>query len=115
MPRVSNGPASRRRRKRVLKAAKGYYGVRHNLYRTAVEAVRKGMANAFHGRKRRKRDFRSLWITRIGITARNYGLSYSKFIKALSDSKITLNRKMLAEIAVTDPKGFEAIVEKVNA
>ena len=115
MPRATNAPASRKRRKKVLKAAKGYYGVRSRLFRTAVEAVRKGWLNAFSGRRKKKGDFRQLWITRIGIATKQRDLSYSQFIKGLSLSNIKLNRKMLADIAVNDSQGFDEIISKVKA
>ncbi|MBU0651019.1 50S ribosomal protein L20 [bacterium] len=114
MPRATNGPASRKRRKRILNESKGYHGKRKNLYRTAVEAVRKGWLYAFDGRKKKKGDFRSLWINRISIAVKQRGLSYSKFINGLKLANIILDRKMLAEIAVTDEKGFDAIVNQAK-
>lgn len=114
MPRATNRPASRRRRKKVLKLAKGYYGARSRLYRTAVEAVRKSWLNAFDGRKKKKGDYRRLWISRISIALKARGLKYNKFIQALGVSNVKLDRKMLADIAVRDPKGFDAIVDAVK-
>jgi large subunit ribosomal protein L20 len=111
MARVTSAPARRRRHKRVLKAARGYYGARSRLYRTAKEAVLRANAYAYRDRRNRKRVFRALWITRIGAACRQRGLSYSRFIHGLSQAGIGLNRKMLAEIAVADPAGFDKIAE----
>ncbi len=115
MPRSTNAVASRRRRKRVLKKAKGYRGGRSRLFRTAVEAVRCGMAYSFAHRRKKKGDFRSLWVTRIKIAANQRGLSYNRLIHGLAQANIALNRKMLADVAVNDPKGFDLIVEQVQA
>ena len=106
MPRVSSSVASRNRRKKILKSAKGYWGGKSKLMRTAKDAVRKSMSYAYRDRKARKRDFRRLWITRIGIAAREQGLSYSQFMKGLKSADIQINRKILAEIAVHHGKGF---------
>lgn len=114
MPRTTKSPARRRRHKRVLKQAKGYYGARSRLYRTAKEAVLRANAYAYRDRRNRKRDFRRLWITRIGAACRQRGLSYSRFIHALGQAGIRLNRKMLAEIAVADPNGFDRIVAQAR-
>ena len=103
-------PARRRRHKRILKAAKGYYGARSRLYRTAKEAVLRANAFAYRDRRARKREFRALWITRIGAACRQSGLPYNRFICGLGKAGVALNRKMLAEIAVADPKGFEQLV-----
>ena len=111
MPRVKGGTVARKRRKKILKLAKGYFGSKHLLYRTANEQVMKSLAYAYKDRKRRKRDFRKLWITRINAASRLNGLSYSKLINGLSKANVEVNRKMLADIAVTDPAGFTAIVE----
>jgi len=103
-------PARRRRHKRVLRAAKGYYGARSRLYRTAKDALLRAHAYAYRDRRNRKRDFRALWITRIGAACRQRGTSYSRFIHGLAEAKVGLNRKMLSEIAVADPKGFDHLV-----
>ena len=114
MPRVTNAVASRKRRRRVLKQAKGYRGGRSRLFRTAVEAVRRGMAYSFAHRRKKKGDFRAIWITKIKIAVNERGLSYSRFMHAISLSGIGLNRKMLANIAINDPKGFEFILDKAK-
>jgi len=111
MPRVKSTVASRQRRKKVLKAAKGYRGGRSKLYRTAQESVNRARAYAYHGRKLRKRDMRRLWITRINAAARLNGLSYSKFMKGISQAGIDLDRKILAELAVNDASAFARIAE----
>ena len=111
MPRVKGGNVARKRRKKILKLAKGYYGSKHLLYRTANEQVMKSLAYAYRDRKRRKRDFRKLWITRINAASRLNGLSYSKLINGLSKANVEVNRKMLADLAVNDEAGFAAIVE----
>ena len=100
MPRATKSVASRRRRKKILKAAKGYYGGRSKLYRTAKESVQRGLAYAYVHRRRKKRDFRRLWITRINAAARIYGLSYSLFINGLKKAGVLLDRKNLADMAV---------------
>ena len=115
MPRATNNPAAKRRRKKVLKAAKGNYGGRRKLYRTAKETVQKGLAYAYRDRRNRKRDFRRLWIIRINAAARLNGLSYSQFIDGLNKAGIQLNRKVLAELAVNDSEGFKQIAEAVKA
>ena len=111
MPRVRSGPTGHRRKKRVLRAAKGYRGARHRLYRTAKEAVTRAGVGAFRDRRLRKRDFRSLWITRVSAACRQRGIRYSQFIRGLKAAGVGLDRKMLSEIAVSDPAGFDAIVE----
>ncbi|MCK4426930.1 MAG: 50S ribosomal protein L20 [candidate division Zixibacteria bacterium] len=111
MPRVTKGVASRRRRKKILKAAKGYYGGRSKLYRTAKESVQRGLAYAYAHRRRKKRDFRRLWITRINAAARIYGLSYSLFINGLKKAGVLLDRKNLADLAVKDEKAFAKLAE----
>lgn len=111
MPRVKGGTVARKRRKKILKLAKGYYGSKHLLYRTANEQVMKSLAYAYRDRKRRKRDFRKLWITRINAASRLNGLSYSKLINGLNKANVEVNRKMLADIAVYDEAAFAAIVE----
>lgn len=114
MPRVKGGYTTRRRRKGVLKMAKGYFGAKHLLFRTAKEQVMNSLAYAFRDRRRRKRDFRKLWITRINAAARLNDLSYSKLINGLNLAKIEVNRKMLADIAVNDPEGFKAICDQAK-
>jgi len=109
MPRATNNPASRRRRKKILKAAKGYFGRKSKTLINAKEAVDRSMLYAYRDRRNRKRDFRRLWITRINAATRLHGLSYSKFIHALKEQGIDLDRKILAEMAVNDPKGFEKL------
>jgi len=111
MPRAKGSPASRQRRKKYLKQAKGYIGGRRRLYRTAREAVERGHQYAYRDRRRRKRDFRRLWITRINAASRRHGLSYSQFMHALSESGVELNRKILADLAVRDDGAFGQIVE----
>jgi len=115
MPRSTNAPASRKRRKRVLKQARGFQGGRHRLYRTATEAVDHAMAYSFIHRKQKKRLYRRLWIARINAACKMNDLNYSRFIDGLTKAEIGLNRKMLAEIAVRDPEGFTSIVEKAKA
>jgi large subunit ribosomal protein L20 len=109
MPRVTNAPQSRRRRKKILKAAKGYRGGRSKLLKTAAVAVMRSRQYAYRDRKRRKGDFRRLWIVRINAAARENGLSYSRLITGLKKAGIALDRKILAEMAVSDPKGFSEI------
>ena len=111
MPRVKGGNVARKRRKKILKQAKGYFGSKHILYRTANEQVMKSLRYAYRDRKQRKRNFRKLWITRINAAARLNGLSYSKFINGLTRAGIEVNRKMLADIAVTDEAGFAALCD----
>jgi large subunit ribosomal protein L20 len=111
MPRASNAVARKRRKKKVLKQAKGYYGRKHSSYRFANEQLMRSGAYAFRDRRARKRDFRRLWITRINAAARREGMSYSEFIHGLDQAGIEVNRKMLADIAVNDPDGFRRFVE----
>jgi len=111
LSRVKGGPRARRRHKKVLKLTKGYYGTRHRNFRRANEAMLKALSNAYRDRRRRKRDFRRLWITRINAAARQHGLSYSRFIQGLKEAGVEVNRKMLAEIAVHDAPGFAKLVE----
>jgi len=106
MSRATNGSASRERRRRVLKAAKGYFGGRRKLYTVAKHAVEKGLQYAYRDRRTKKREFRRLWIQRINAAARENGLSYSKFINGLGRAGIALDRSVLAEMAVNDPQGF---------
>ncbi|MCD6162418.1 MAG: 50S ribosomal protein L20 [candidate division Zixibacteria bacterium] len=115
MPRTTNNPAAKRRHKQVIKAAKGNYGGRRKLYRTAKETVQKGLAYAYRDRRNRKREFRRLWIIRINAAVRLYDLSYSQFINGLKKAGITLDRKVLADMAVKDSEGFRQVVEAVKA
>ncbi len=114
MPRVKGGPQTRRRRKKRLKLAKGQYGARSRLFRTATESVDKGLVYAYIGRRHRKRDFRRLWIARISAAVKAHGLSYSRFIDALNKANVVLNRKMLSEMAIHDPAGFKSLTELVK-
>ena len=111
MPRVKGGPKTHQRRKKILKMAKGYVGGRRRLYRTAVDAVHRALAYAYRDRRKRKRDFRRLWITRISAAAKLQGLSYSRLMNALKKAHVELDRKILAELAVSDPAAFSKIVE----
>lgn len=111
MPRATRSVASRKRRKKVLKRARGYYGARSKLYRTAKEAVNRALAYAYRDRRRRKRDFRRLWIVRINAAARLRGLSYSNFVNGLKVKGVNLDRKSLAELAVKDPQAFAQLAE----
>ncbi len=111
MPRVKGGYVTRRRRKRTLKLAKGYFGSKHILYKTAHEQVMKSLAYAYRDRKQRKRDFRKLWITRINAACRMQDLSYSRFMHGLKLASVDVNRKMLADLAVKDLAGFNQLVE----
>ena len=114
MPRSTNAVASRARRKKVLKMAKGYFGARKNVYTVAKNAVEKGLQYAYIGRKLRKRHSRSLWIMRINAAARQHGMSYSKFMGQLSKSGIELNRKVLADLSMNHPEAFKAVVDKIK-
>ncbi|GJM60406.1 MULTISPECIES: 50S ribosomal protein L20 [Persicobacter] len=114
MPRSVNHVASRARRKRVLKLAKGYFGRRKNVWTVAKNAVEKGLGYAYRDRKVKKRDFRSLWIQRINAGARLEGMSYSALMGALKKNNIELNRKVLADLAMNHPEAFKAIVAKVK-
>lgn len=111
MPRSKNVVAARARRKKILKAARGYRGGRHALYRTARETVERALSYAYRDRRTKKRDFRKLWITRINAAARLHGLSYSRFISGLKKAEVDINRKMLAEMAVNDRDGFARLAE----
>lgn len=110
MSRVKFGKVTRRRHKKILKLAKGYYGAKSKLFRTANQAVMKSLNYAYIGRKLRKRDFRKLWIARINAAARANGISYSRFINGLKKAGIEINRKMLSEMAINDGKAFEELV-----
>ena len=111
MPRVKRSVAARKRRRRILKKAKGYYGARSKLYRVAREAVEKAGVYAYKGRKQRKRQFRGLWIARINAAARLHGLSYSRLINGLKRAGVEVDRKILAQLAIEDPKGFGELAE----
>ena len=114
MPRAKGGFKTRRRRKKTLDQAKGYYGARSRLYRVATEAVDKALQYAYRDRKARKREFRSLWIIRINAALRALGMTYSQFMSKLKKENITINRKTLADIAYNDPVAFNQLVEKVR-
>jgi large subunit ribosomal protein L20 len=111
MPRVKRGVAARKRRNRILHEAKGYYGARSKLFKTAREAVEKGWRYAYRDRKQKKRTFRALWITRINAAARENGLSYSRLINGLKCANVEVDRKILAQLAVTDPQAFGALAD----
>lgn len=111
MSRVKRGNVARKRRKKILKLAKGFRGSHSKLFRTANQQVMKALRNAYRDRRRRKRDFRRLWITRINASARMHGLSYSKFTHQLKKAEVGLNRKMLAQLAMVDPEAFTKVVE----
>ena len=115
MPRVKRGNHRRLKRKRILSKAKGYYQAKSKLYRYAREAVDRAEKFAYIGRKLKKRDFRALWITRVSAGARSHDLSYSRFINGLKRAGIDLNRKMLSEMAIHDPKGFEQLANLAKA
>ncbi len=115
MPRTTGAVAHHKRVKRVLKAAKGYYGGRSKLLRPARDTVLRAGVYSYRDRRARKRDFRSLWIVRITAACRSRGISYSRFMCGLRQASITLNRKMLSEIAIADPQAFDAIVELARA
>jgi large subunit ribosomal protein L20 len=115
MARVKRGVQARKRHKKVLKLAKGYYNARRKIYRVAKQAVIKAGQYAYRDRRNRKRAFRALWITRINAGARNNGMSYSRFINGLKKADISLDRKVLADMAVHDKAGFAAVVEQAKA
>ena len=115
MPRVTNAVASRKRRKRRLELAKGFYGARSKLFRLATEAVDRAMVLSYTHRKDKKRDFRGLWITRLAAACKLNDVSYSRFIEGLGKAGIELNRKMLSEIAIHDPEGFASIAKIAKA
>ena len=114
MPRSKNAVASRARRKRILKAAKGYYGKRKNVYTVAKNVMEKGMTYSYVGRKLKKREYRALWIARINAAVRAEGMSYSQFIHKLSEKNIDLNRKVLADIAMNEPETFKGLIDSVK-
>lgn len=115
MPRAKGGPKTRQRRKKALKQAKGYWGGRHRLYRTAEETVLRAGAFAYRDRRAKKREFRSLWIIRINAAARAAGLSYSALMAGLKRAGVALDRKILAELAVSDPAAFAKLAETAKA
>ena len=115
MARVKRGTTSHARHKKVLKAAKGYWGRSGSCYRTAIERTEKGMQYAYRDRRNKKRDFRSLWNVRINAGVREHGMVYSQFIHGLKLAGVELNRKMLAELAVTEPTAFKAVVDQAKA
>lgn len=115
MARVKGAMMTRKRRNKVLKLAKGYFGSKHKLFKTAKEAVMKSGNYAYIGRKQRKRDFRRLWITRISAAAKMNGMNYSTFMNGLKKAGIQMNRKMLSEIAISDPKAFTVLTEQAKA
>ena len=111
MPRVKNSVSTRRRRKKIIKLAKGYYGSKSKLFKLANQQVMKSLSYAYRDRKARKRDFRKLWIARINAAARNNGISYSQFMGGLKKAGVEINRKMLADMAVNDPGAFSKLVD----
>lgn len=115
MPRATNAPVSRRRRRRRLSLAQGFRGSRSKLYRQATEAVDRAMRLATLHRKHKKRNYRALWITRVSAGCRANGITYNRLIEGLAKSRVRLNRKMLSEIAIHDPEGFSTIVEQAKA
>jgi len=115
MPRAKGGFKTRRRRNKVLKLAKGFRGARGKLFRSATEAVDRALNYAFRDRRVKKRDFRALWIARINAAARENGMSYSRLVHGLKKAEVALDRKILAQLAVADPKGFAQIVETAKA
>ncbi len=115
MPRVKRGVTAHKRHKKVLKAARGYYGARSRVFRVAKQAVTKAAQYAYRDRRQRKRQFRALWIQRINAASRECGLSYSRFIKGLKKSSVEVDRKILADIAVYDKAAFAALAEKAKA
>jgi len=114
MPRSVNNVASRAKRKRILKLAKGFFGRKKNVWTVAKNAIEKGMVYAYRDRKQKKREFRGIWITRINAAARLHGLSYSELMGKLSKANIELNRKVLADLAMNHPAAFESLVNKVK-
>lgn len=115
MPRVKHGVATKKRKKKLLKAARGFWGAKSRLYRTAQEAVNRARVYAYRDRRNRKREMRSLWIMRINAAAHLHGLSYSRLINGLSKAGIEINRKLLADMAVQEPAAFAAVAEKAKA
>jgi large subunit ribosomal protein L20 len=114
MPRATSAPARNKRKKKILRVAKGYFGGRKNLYRTAKDAVEKGWEHAYRDRKKKKRNFRALWITRINAAVREHDLSYSRFINGLKEAGVQMDRKAMADLAVRSPDAFAALVERAK-
>ncbi len=114
MPRVKGGPRQKNKHKKVLKLAKGFRGTRSKLFKRANEAVVRKSKHAFEGRRQKRRDMRRLWISRINAALTEYDIRYSQFISGLNKSELGLNRKMLSEMAINDPKGFESVVKTVK-
>ncbi|MEL6506073.1 MAG: 50S ribosomal protein L20 [Pseudomonadota bacterium] len=115
MPRVTSGPSTANRHKKIIKSAKGYYGRRKNTFRVANQAVEKAGQYAYRDRRARKRNFRALWIQRINAAAREHGLTYGRFIDGLNKAGIEVDRKVLSDIAIREPDAFKAIVEQAKA
>ena len=115
MPRVKRGTKRHAKRKKILERASGYYLTKSKLYRSAKESVERGLKFAYTGRKQKKRQFRSIWIVRIGAACKLNGISYSQFISGLKQAGVELDRKILADLAVTDPAGFKAVVTQASA
>jgi len=115
MPRSTNSVASRKRRKKILKQAKGYFGARKNVYTVVKHSVEKGMQYSYRDRRRKKGDFRRLWIQRINAGTRQHGLSYSDFMGRMNQKGIRLNRKVLADLAMNHPQAFKAVVDQVKS
>jgi len=113
MPRVKGGPRARKKHKKILKLAKGYRGTRSKLYKRAHEAVLRAGEHAFHGRRKRRRDFRRLWIIRLNAALSQHDIKYNVFINKMKNSGVELNRKMLSEMAIKEPKGFEQVLQTV--
>ena len=114
MPRSNSSVPRHRKHRKIVKKAKGYYGVRKSNYRAAKDAVEKGLQYAYRDRRQRKRNFRSLWIIRINAAVREHGLTYSKFISLIKDKNIMLNRKTLSNMAINDPESFAAIIKSIS-
>ncbi|MDX1492885.1 MAG: 50S ribosomal protein L20 [Longimicrobiales bacterium] len=114
MPRSTSAPARNKKKKKVFKEAKGYFGGRKNLYRTAKDAVEKGWEHSYRDRKKKKRNFRKLWIARINAAAREHDLSYSRFMNGLKEAGVELDRKALADLAVRNPEAFGAVVDRAK-
>ena len=115
MPRSTNSVASRKRRKKILKQAKGYFGARKNVYTVAKNTVEKGMLYSYRDRRKKKGNFRRLWIQRINAATRQHGMSYSEFMGKMNQKGIQLNRKVLADLAMNNPEAFKAVVDEVKA
>ena len=114
MPRVTSAVARNKRKKKIFKVAKGYFGGRKNLYKTAKDAVEKGWEHAYRDRKKKKRNFRSLWITRINAADREHDMSYSRFMNGLKEVGVEMDRKALADLAVRSPEAFSALVDRAK-